>query len=251
MKPMKTRTSKWRIVTDTSSVADRTLRNGDKVLVDTSANPATLYLPVSPSIGWRCKVRDYAGIFATNNCTIDRNGKLINGAATNMTVSETGTEIDLVYADTVQGWVSFGFASSLLSYTTNTWTPVLTFATPGDLSVTYSVQVGSYTRIGNRVTAQCNIQTSALTHTTASGALRITGLPYTSNSTANCVNVGSCQYQGITNAATPHVVCIVDPNVTRIEFRGSGSGTGTITIDATHVPTGGTVILICTIEFEI
>src|SRR3990167_5810415 len=39
--------------------------------------------------------------------------------------------------------------NTLDDYEEGTWTPVLTFATAGDLSVAYSVQVGSYVKIGN------------------------------------------------------------------------------------------------------
>lgn len=67
-----------------------------------------------------------------------------------------------------------------ISYSTGTWTPVLTFATPGDLSVVYATngQQGYYTKIGRLVTASCLISTSTFTFTTASGNLQITGLPF-------------------------------------------------------------------------
>lgn len=42
-------------------------------------------------------------------------------------------------------------ANTLDDYEEGTWTPVLTFATPGDLSVAYSTQAGSYTKIGRQV----------------------------------------------------------------------------------------------------
>lgn len=72
------------------------------------------------------------------------------------------------------------------TYLSGTWTPAITFATPGDLAVTYSTQTGQFFRIGAMVFVQFQITTSAFTHTTAAGNLRITGLPYTvTGSTTN------------------------------------------------------------------
>jgi len=69
---------------------------------------------------------------------------------------------------------------------TGTFTPALTFTTPGDLSVTYTTQLGTYTKIGNVCYYWIEIVTSAFTHTTASGNFRISGMPFThAASTAN------------------------------------------------------------------
>lgn len=67
---------------------------------------------------------------------------------------------------------------ALDEYDEGIWTPAITAATPGDLSVSYSAQTGYYTRIGNLVTVHCICVTSAFTHSTAIGAMRITGLPF-------------------------------------------------------------------------
>ena len=69
-------------------------------------------------------------------------------------------------------------------YEEGTWTPVVTFATPGDLSVAYSRQVGRYTKIGRLVIVHIDISTSTFTFTSASGDLTITGLPFASASAA-------------------------------------------------------------------
>ena len=66
-----------------------------------------------------------------------------------------------------------------------TWTPTLTTATPGDLSVAYSQRIGSYIQIGKLVIVWLNVATSTFTWTTASGILQITGLPFTSSSAIN------------------------------------------------------------------
>lgn len=74
--------------------------------------------------------------------------------------------------------VNFG-GTALSTYIKNgAWTPVVTFVTPGDLSVSYSTQTGVYSQIGNI----CNVHFQLVftpTYTTASGNLTITGAPVT------------------------------------------------------------------------
>lgn len=72
--------------------------------------------------------------------------------------------------------------NTLDDYEEGTFTPVLSFVTPGNSVIAYAAQTGNYTKIGNVVYVRLTIQTSTFTHTTASGALRITGLPFTSAS---------------------------------------------------------------------
>jgi len=68
-------------------------------------------------------------------------------------------------------------ANTLDDYEEGTWTPALSYATPGTLSVAYSNQTGRYTRIGRIVHLAFDIRLSAFTKGTASGALIITGIP--------------------------------------------------------------------------
>ena len=58
------------------------------------------------------------------------------------------------------------------------WTPEITFDTPGNLSVAYSLQRGYYFVMETIVFVSFQITTSSFTHTTASGNLKITGLPF-------------------------------------------------------------------------
>ncbi len=71
--------------------------------------------------------------------------------------------------------------NTLDDYEEGTWTPVVTFATPGNVNIAYGTRIGTYTKIGNQVTISFNISTSTFTHTTSSGAMLITGLPFTSS----------------------------------------------------------------------
>lgn len=74
-------------------------------------------------------------------------------------------------------------AFNALGYAEGFWTPTVTFATPGDLSVVYSARNGRFTKIARLVVAQFDIITSTFTFTTASGNFQVTGLPFTSAAT--------------------------------------------------------------------
>jgi hypothetical protein len=62
------------------------------------------------------------------------------------------------------------------SHVAKTFTPVVTFATPGDLSVAYTDQSGRYTIVGNILKWEMTLSFTP-TYTTASGDFIITGLP--------------------------------------------------------------------------
>jgi hypothetical protein len=132
-------------------------------------------------------------------------------------------------------------ANTLDDYEEGTWTPTLTFSTAGDLSVTYSVQAGAYTKVGNVVTVSANIVTSAFTHTTAASNCRVTGLPFTASATGRAI--GAVLFQGITNANLTQLVAQVENSTDYVEFLGSKSATNSVTIAAADMPTGGSVIL--------
>ncbi len=85
--------------------------------------------------------------------------------------------------------VNFG-QDALNYYDEGTWTPTVTYATVGDLSVSYAVQNATYTRVGNLVVIRCRVSFTP-TFTTASGSLRIAGLPFavsSSSGTTGCVS---------------------------------------------------------------
>jgi hypothetical protein len=132
--------------------------------------------------------------------------------------------------------------NTLDDYEEGTWTPAISFATPGDFAVTYTTQVGDYTKIGNRVELSFRILTSSFTHTTASGNLRNTGVPFlAANATANYV--GAVSWRGITKANYTEVKPYVSANSQVIGLRASGSAQATSDVGAADMPTGGTVLL--------
>jgi len=78
---------------------------GQGVFANTSSGAWTLTLPSSPSIGDEVSVVDYAGTFDTNNLTIARNGKNIQGSAADLTVATERAGLTLVFTDDTQGWL--------------------------------------------------------------------------------------------------------------------------------------------------
>lgn len=127
-------------------------------------------------------------------------------------------------------------------HASNSWTPTGTFATPGDLAITYTTQTGTYTKVGGRVFVDFQLVTSGFTHSTASGNFRIGGLPFTVKNLDGGW-IGGLWWQGITKANYTNVVCNPRPNTTYIELYASGSGVGGAAITAADMPTGGTLIL--------
>ncbi len=138
-----------------------------------------------------------------------------------------------------------------LGMPTGTWTPTITFSTLGDLAVVYSVRIGTYTKIGRLVTATFNLVTTTFTHTTASGNLRITGLPFTSANVTNQQFIGSLAAGGITKATYTQFVTRIPANVTYVEVQANGSGVAGSAVAAADMPTGGSVLLRSTIQYEI
>ncbi len=143
--------------------------------------------------------------------------------------------------------INFG-QDALNYYDEGTWTPVLTFATAGDLSVVYSLQAGTYTRVGRLVTVTFNISTSTFTYTTASGGSRITGIPFTPNATYT--EVGAITFTGITKALYTQFVCRV-PAVNYIDLVAQGSGQTNALVVTTDMPSATQQLLRGSISYEI
>jgi hypothetical protein len=78
---------------------------GEGIFANTSGGAWTLTLPASPSIGDEVSVVDYAGTFDTNNLTIGRNSKNIQGSAADLTVATERAGFTLVFTDNTQGWL--------------------------------------------------------------------------------------------------------------------------------------------------
>jgi len=130
-------------------------------------------------------------------------------------------------------------ANTLDDYEEGTWTPTLTFSTPGDLSVVYSTRTASYTKIGRSINVNFQIVTSTFTHTTAAGTVLITGLPFTSNA----ISRGSAgfQWSGITKSGYTDVAIALAGSSSQFSFTAAASGLAFASVVAADMPSGGTV----------
>jgi hypothetical protein len=89
----------------TAKTASFTAVSGTGYFVNTTSGAITATLPATPSAGDIVGFNDYARNFGTNNLTIARNGSLIQGAATDATISTNGQSLMFVYVDATQGWI--------------------------------------------------------------------------------------------------------------------------------------------------
>lgn len=128
------------------------------------------------------------------------------------------------------------------SYRQGSWTPVLTFATPGNQSIAYSTQIGTYAKVGRVVFAHYFILTSTFTHTTASGNLQVTGLPFTA-ANDSITSMGGLMWGGITKAGYTDIGSRVNANTNLFEFGSSGSGQTISNVTSADCPSGGSIQL--------
>ena len=91
----------------TKKTTDFTAANGEGYFVDTGGGAVTVTLPGSPSAGNIVYVKDYDGNFATNKCTIARNGSNIRGATDNIDLNKNNAGVVCIYVDATEGWQLF------------------------------------------------------------------------------------------------------------------------------------------------
>ena len=90
--------------TITDSNSPYTTVSGAQIFANTTSNPITVTLPLSPSIGDEVTIIDTRGTWGSNNVTVGRNGKPINSGTSDLTLNTSGQAITLVYIDATRGW---------------------------------------------------------------------------------------------------------------------------------------------------
>jgi hypothetical protein len=118
----------------------------------------------------------------------------------------------------------------------------LTFEVPGNLSFAGTTPF-KWTRTGNLCTVSFAIDSSTFTHTTSSGLLRLTGLPFTVQ-TGDQSGLGVLSaFQGITKSSYTQFGVRAVAGQTYMQVYASGSGQSTAQVLASDMPTGGTIVL--------
>lgn len=133
--------------------------------------------------------------------------------------------------------INFG-VSALNYYAENIPTvPVVTFAVPGDLSVTYATQLGAYTRIGDKASIRVSLGFTP-TYTTASGAIQINGvIPFAPIGTA--YGIAANLSSGITYpAGTTTMLSRATLLTTTLLVRSNGTGVAEASLTTANFPSG-------------
>lgn len=127
---------------------------------------------------------------------------------------------------------------------TQTFTPTITAATAGDLSVAYSTQSGNYWKIGDVQYFQVEL-TFTPTFTTATGAIRVASLPNShSVQTAWSIVTAAVSDSTITWPTNiTHLVGVVQSGNAYATIRGAGSGENLTTLDIDDFTSGQAVTL--------
>ena len=138
--------------------------------------------------------------------------------------------------------------NTLDDYEEGTFTPVVSFTTPGDLSVAYSAQVGLYTKIGRMVFISFNI-TCTPTFTTASGSLTISTAPFASTGASY---IGAMHFSNLLFGAG---YTMLNPRLgavssTTFDLVQSGSGLAPAAIATTNMVSGTAYIMRGTLAYQ-
>ena len=132
-----------KITADGSTVT--TMVSGRGYFVDTSSAAGILKLPASAAIGDYIQFKDYAGTFATNNLTIQRNGHKIQGDTADSKITSNRAAGTLVYVYATKGWLFWeqsNVAALVKQYLT---------ATGGTITTSGNDKIHTFTGDGNFV----------------------------------------------------------------------------------------------------
>jgi len=91
------------VVSDGSTVT--TMVAGRGYFINNTSAAGIVKLPAGGTAGDTIAIKDYAGNFATNNLTIQRNGHNIQGAANDGSIKTNRASVQLVYIDATKGWL--------------------------------------------------------------------------------------------------------------------------------------------------
>jgi hypothetical protein len=135
-------------------------------------------------------------------------------------------------------------ANTLDDYEEGTFTPTMSFATPGTSSWAYTTQTGTYTKIGDLAFISIDLNATP-TIGTGSGTISINALPFTAAASpaSQQLIVGSMGSVWTWPASRTQVHAILNASTTSMQIRATGSGQTNVDFAATNM-TGGSAHVI-------
>tara|TARA_B100000497_G_C7667259_1_gene402358 strand:+ start:711 stop:1403 length:693 start_codon:yes stop_codon:yes gene_type:complete len=85
--------------------SDYTATSGDKIIVNSTSSAITITLPANPTFGDEISIIDGSSNAATNNITVDRNTRNIDGDSSDMILDVNGAAFNIVYYNPTRGWI--------------------------------------------------------------------------------------------------------------------------------------------------
>jgi len=129
--------------------------------------------------------------------------------------------------------------------------PEFTFATPGDLSVVYTTQVGNYSKQGDLITATFRLSFTP-TFTTSAGAARIINFPASANADPGFIYYFAGYVSGPTFAAgRTSPVFGIEPGDDFAGIATIGSGVTGVAMNTTNFTSGAALTLVATITYPV
>ena len=251
------------LIPDAGESADFVMTKGGQspVLkdVDAGASGNAGSVDVFPSTAAKGKIAIEAADSAGDHKLTLTNASM--GAARTVTIPDPGAAAEFIMSKGVQslagvktfteaialdsGQITFpGTAvpsagvNTLDDYEEGTWTPVLV---PGSGSTqTYTLQIGSYTKIGRMVFLKGHISINSLGD--ASGDIGIGGLPFPSSSDGNSLSVVTVGHGASLAITAGHALGgFLNPSSSEISLRVWDDVTGTTAMQASELTAGGAV----------
>lgn len=149
----------------------------------------------------------------------------------------------LAHPDEVEHRRQIAIRANAIAYEVGEFTPAFSFATPGDLSVSYSRQKGYYWRIGAVMFVTIDLIFTP-TFSTASGAATITGLPYQADTDGPDKFIGTLVGDG-SGLSYPSSVdglfCEVDDAEDEVRLKSFTNGGAVAALDASDFSSGSQV----------
>jgi len=129
------------------------------------------------------------------------------------------------------------------------WTPALVLTTIGDLVPTYDYQYGTYTRDGRVYKVAFEVNTATWSYTTASGTLRITGLPAATRGNIHWQGTGSME--GFVDTTPAWITPVAVGGQTYVEMWASRTSGTVYGLGSGQCPSGTNITIRGQVTYEV